>query len=435
VSTSWWKGPLRAHPLARLLGNWTGPLIWTGASLGASGCAEIWAESEPDQAQAALEAQQLDGWNVGDEGQPLAFPGAQPADISGGAGWREAMTTLADRLSPTQPLWQPYYAPTLFQSLEAPRSADLRAVISPIFTSEMAVASRRGEALLSGFMENGVCRSDVALVVDVPGPEAVALAAALAPCFEPVFVFDNWPHPNGVVPAHLTLGATLYMLPQLERARSGRAPSAPPMFVLDRQRLAPYDDDSAQFDNRYFVGLPSREALQAAGIRHLLYVTRDEAATDADDLNGDLVALDHAGIDVKMLALSDFSETPLPGWREAPQPVCPPAPFAGPGPHFYFGGSPATHGCFAWWYGWRTPPVLASGGHWTPIPPALAPRCRFHPSLRAAPPVAVGGMRGPGGWHPTGWHPTGWHPTAPWMASGTSFRGGSMGRAHGGFSG
>ena len=27
--------------------------------------------------QAALEAQQQDGWSVGDEGQPLAFPGAQ----------------------------------------------------------------------------------------------------------------------------------------------------------------------------------------------------------------------------------------------------------------------------------------------------------------------------------------------------------------------
>ncbi len=96
--------------------------------------------------------------------------GRSRADISGGAGWREALTTLAPRLSPAQPLWQPYYAPTLFQSLEAPRSADLRAVISPIFTSEMAVASRRGEALLSLFLENGVCRNDVALVLDVPGP-------------------------------------------------------------------------------------------------------------------------------------------------------------------------------------------------------------------------------------------------------------------------
>jgi hypothetical protein len=431
VSASWWKASPRVHPLARLLDGWSRPLIWTGACLGASGCAEVWSESEPAQAQAALETQQMDGWSVGDEGQPIVFPGAQPVDISGGAGWREAMTTLAARLSPAQLLWQPYYAPTLFQSLEAPRSFDLRAVIRPILTPEMAVASRRGAALLSAFMDQGICRNDVALVLDVPGPEAIALAASLAPCFEPVFVFDNWPHPNGVVPAHLTLGAALYFLPELERARAGRAPAAPPMFVLDRQRLAPYDDDSAQFDNRYFTGLPSREALQTAGIKHLLYVTRDEATLDADDLNGDLVALDRAGIDVKMLALSDFSQTPLPGWLETPNPVCPPAPLAGPGPNYYFGGSPATQGCFAWWYGWRTPPVLASGGHWTTIPAALGPRCRFHPTLRAAPPVAEGGMRGP-----SGWHPGGWHPASRWVTAGAGFgRGGSMGRAHGGFSG
>ncbi|HVV53549.1 MAG TPA: hypothetical protein VHO06_28085, partial [Polyangia bacterium] len=284
MSAPWWKASLRAHPLARLLGS--GPLVWSGAALTASGCAEIWSESEPTGAQAAFEAQQQDGWNVGNEGEALAFPGAVPADITGGSGWREALTSLAPRLAPAAPRWQPYYAPALFQSLEAPRSADLRVLIRPVFTSEMAVASRRGDALLSAFIDGGACRNDVALVLDLAGPESVALAASLAPCFEPVFVLDNWPHPNGVVPAHLTLGAALYFLPAFERARPARAPNAAPVFVLDRQRLAPYADDAGQFDNRYFAGLPSREALQAAGIRHLLYVTADPAALDADDLNG-----------------------------------------------------------------------------------------------------------------------------------------------------
>ena len=161
-----------------------------------------------------------------------------------------------------------------------------------------------------------------------PAQKSVALAAALAPCFDPVFVLDNWPHPDGVVPAHLTLGAALYFLPSFERARSTRSPTAPPLFVLDRQRLAPYTDDAGLFDNRYFAGLPSREALQSAGIRQLLYVTPDEVSMDADDLNGDLVALDEGGIDVKMLALSDFSQTPLPGWPTAPVPGCPSTPLS-----------------------------------------------------------------------------------------------------------
>jgi hypothetical protein len=415
MSAWWWRASLRARPLARLLSGWSAPLIWTGAGLTASGCADILSETEPDRAQASLETQQQDGWSVGDEGQPLAFPGAQPRDISGGVGWREALSTLAPRLAPGEPRWSPYYVPTLFQSLEALRSADLRAAISPIFTAEMAVASRRGEAMLSLFLDNGVCRNDVAVVLDVAGPEAVALAAALAPCFDPVFVLDNWPHPNGVVPAHLTLGAALYFLPAFDRARPTRAPSAAPVFVLDRQRLAPYTDDAGQFDNRYFAGLPSREALQAAGIRHLLYVTPDEVPMDADDLNGDLVALDEGGIDVKLLALTDFSQTPLAGWPQAPVPGCSSASLSpGSQPRYYFGGSPGSHGCFGWWYGWRFPSPLATGGHWAPvIPPRLAPRCHFHPVARAVLPMATG-PRAPGGWHGFG-------------------RSGSLGRAHGGF--
>ena len=421
MSASWWRASLRARPLARLLGRWSGPLIWTGASLTASGCAEVWSETDTGTAQAALEMQRNDGWSVGDEGQPLAFPGGQSVDITGGAGWQQGLTSMAPRLAPAEPRWQPYYAPALFQSLEALRSADLRLVIRPVYTGEMAIAWNRGEALLSVLIEAGVCRNDVALVLDVPGPEAVALAAALAPCFDPVFLFDNWPHPNGVVPAHLTLGAALYFLPAFERARAGRSPVAAPMFVLDRQRLLPYSDEAGLFDNRYFAGLPAPEALQAAGIRHVLYVTPDQQVTmDADDLNGDLVALDQSGIDVKMLALSDFSETPLPGWLDDAPLTCPPAPLMGPGPHYYFGGSPATHGCFSWWYGWRIPNLFVSGGHLAAIPSSLAPRCRFHPTLRA--PAAMSGVHAGPGWRAA--------PVGPHLGFG---RGGSMGRAHGGF--
>ena len=419
MSASWWRASLRARPLARLLNGWSAPLVWTGAGLTLSGCADMLSETEPDRALASLDMQQRDGWSMGDEGRPLAFPGAQPTDISGSAGWRDALSTLAPRLSPAEPRWSPYYVPTLFQSLEALRSADLRATILPVFTPEMAVANRRGEALLSLFLDNGVCRSDVAVVLDVAGPEAVALAAALAPCFDPVFVLDNWPHPNGVVPAHLTLGAALYFLPTFDRARPTRSPSAAPVFVLDRQRLAPYTDDAGLFDNRYFAALPSREALQAAGIRHLLYVTPNEVPMDADDLNGDLVALDEGGIDVKLLALSDFSQTPLAGWPENPAPGCAAALSLGPQPRYYFGGSPGSHGCFPWWYGWRFPSPLATGGHWAPtIPPRLAPRCQFHPVARAILPMSTG-PRGPSGWHP---------------ASNGFGRSGSLGRAHGGFS-
>ena len=242
-------------------------------------------------------------------------------------------------------------------------------------------------------------------------------------CFDPVFLFDNWPHPKGVVPAHLTLGATLYFLPELERTRAGRHPAmAPPVFVLDRQRLAPYADDAGQFDNRYFAGLPSWEGFHAAGIRHVLYVTADAATLDADDLNDDLVELDGGGIDVKLLALSDFSQTPLPGWVEDPGNGCPPVSVSGAGPQYYFGGSPASHGCFGWWYGFDPPHISLGSVHLPQVPAALAPRCRFRPFVRATP-QAMGGIHHPGGWH-FGGH----------WGHATLGRSGSMGRAHGGFS-
>ena len=88
----------------------------------------------------------------------------------------------------------------------------------------------------------------------------MALAAALAARFCPVFTFDNWPHPLGVVPSHLTLGACLYYLPLFLEAAQTRPQPAPPLFVLDANRLDPYRDQPDQFDNRYVAPVPSAAA-------------------------------------------------------------------------------------------------------------------------------------------------------------------------------
>ena len=62
----------------------------------------------------------------------------------------------------------------------------------------MEVAYRRGKALASLFKGNAAAAM---VVVDLAGPEAVAFAAGAASAFDPVFAFDNWPHPRGVVPS------------------------------------------------------------------------------------------------------------------------------------------------------------------------------------------------------------------------------------------
>jgi hypothetical protein len=411
LMAAWWSASLRALPPVGLIARWSAPLAFAGGGLVISGCAEWMDETEAASMQEALEAQREQGWNVGQEGQPLLFPDAVATDVAGTTGWRAAMGALALRLTPADVRWVPYYDPTLFQALQAPHSADLQIMMRPVFSPAMGVAAARGQALLSLFLENGSCRTDVALVIDIPGPEAVALAAALAPCFDPVFLLDNWPHPAGVVPSHLTLGAALYYLPWFERERANRAPTAPPVFVVDRQRLTPYTDDGSKFDNRYLAGLPPREALVAAGIRRLLYIAPDDSSRlDADDLNDDLVSIDGGGIEVKVLALSDFSETPLPGWSDVPPPP-PELVWGGPSPplpslRFYFGGSPGSHRCFWSWYGWSGRPAAAP-----PVPPPLISRAHYRPAPR-----------------PT--FASGFHGTPP------ASRSGSLGRAHfGGMSG
>jgi len=313
----WWRESLGSR---MSIARWaTRPAAGTLGLLGAlslSGCATTWAdaggapESQLTDARDdvairvdALRLQRDAGWDVGQRGTALAFPDSTDIDAAGTQNWREAMPRLAALMAPSSPSLQPFYVPTLFQSLIGPGGQSLRAVMRPIHGAAAEEDFARGIALRAQFAAVDWPR-DTALVVDAPGPRAVAVAAALADHFAPVFMFGNWPHPLGVVPAHQTLAASLYYLPMFSAAAAVRAPDAPPVFVLDANRLAPYGDADKQFDNRYFVKLPTAEQLAALGVRHVLYVGAEPR--ELDDLNAALVALCQRGVDVKMVALGDF---------------------------------------------------------------------------------------------------------------------------------
>lgn len=99
------------------------------------------------------------------------------------------------------------YVPTLFQSLKETTAAstteDARGspfvplvdVIQPVRTAAMANAEEDAGWLRAALKNH---TAGLALIVDLPGPEAVAFAAELSDTFDPVFLFDNWPHPRGV---------------------------------------------------------------------------------------------------------------------------------------------------------------------------------------------------------------------------------------------
>ncbi|HVI22483.1 MAG TPA: hypothetical protein VM691_03310, partial [Myxococcales bacterium] len=363
VGARWWQESLRvsASPISRRRAIQALALLGGSAALLGLVATLASPDDQVDISMDSLELQKREGWDVGDEGAPLRFPGSGDVDAEGNRNWQ--LSSLATDLAPARPSLAPFYVPTLFQSLESSSGTPLRSEIRPVPPSDAQADYLRGEAILSLFKAVEMPK-DTAVVLDLEGPTSVAVAAALAKGFEPVFTFDNWPHPLGVVPSHLTLASAVYYRPVFVQARAARPPDAPPAFVLDRNRLAHYTDDSGQFDNRYVAKLPTAENLRSLGVRHLLYVTPDKKDLgELDDLNDDFVDFAKASIDVKVLPLSDL---------DAPK-------AAGPRTAYYYGGHSHTHLWFWNSYGWYTPRAAArlpepSMRATVPAPPANVSR-------------------------------------------------------------
>jgi len=218
---------------------------------------------------------------------------------------------MTTEMAPRSQAHKRFYVQTLFESPTALPKATaqgdpatitpLQTALKPIHTNGMADAFAIGRALADplGAM------TDTAVIVDLDGHEAVAFAAGACQKLDPIFLFDNWPHPHGVVPAHMTLAAAAYYQPLFARAQLSNPPDVPAMFVLDAQRLAPYRDDATQFDNRWVARMPSPSALKSLRVAKLLYViaANRSPARELDDLNDDFVADTAAGIAILMLPL------------------------------------------------------------------------------------------------------------------------------------
>lgn len=338
VGARWWNeaaksgGPgglaaalLRGSSLQRRdLVQWA--LVFGTVGLGAAalyGLSNLTGSDDLDDAEIreALELQRREGWDVGGGQARLFLSNATAFDADGGSAWKENVADLATALAPPLRL-RPFYVSTLFQALTQP---SLRAQMEPVHSTAADVTYQRATALGELFDQGD--SSDLALILDLPGEDTVAAAAALSERFWPVFDFGNWPHPRGVVPSHLTLGAALYYSPRFRKSASRLSLNRPPMFVLDANRLNPYGDDPERFDNRYLAQLPSVDNLRALGIRRMMYVRPQGASTtELDDLNDDFVAFEDAGIGVRFVSLGDFTREPGAG-----------------GTAYYWGGSPATH--------------------------------------------------------------------------------------------
>jgi hypothetical protein len=278
------------------------------------------------------------------------------------------------------------------------------------------------------------------IISDLPGPQSVALGAAMADTAQVVPVFDNWPHPLGVVRSHETLGAMAYYAGEIDEKRSKLKERAPAILLLDSNRLTAYTDQDTQFDNRYLAKLPPADQLKQRGVQQVIYLVKDESQKEElDDINDDLVEWQKQGINVRMLRLSEFKPV-----EEPTQTTLAGTTTTTVQRHYYYGGYPWG----SWWfynhygYGYPREVIIYRDGRNVPIPrPTTGPTFEpptYRPTSR--PTVfsssRVGGAGGVGKTRPSGFGRTSVRMSSDGHVTGTrSGRSGSYGRSGGGWFG
>lgn len=231
-------------------------------------------------------------------------------DVDGSTGWQAGALTLSEDLLPSVPDLRPYAVRIL---TDVPADAGFKgrvdgSWIRPSVAPADRQAYDRGVTLAESLKGLGASR-DLAVILDLPGPQSVAAAAGLADFAPVVMTMDNIPHLRGVVSSHETLGALLYWRPRLMKRPA--EPDRPVVFVLEGARLAPYANQQDVFDNRSTARLPSVEAFAKLGVKKVLYVRPEAGKTvEQDDLVDLFVGLEKAGVDVRHLGFTTIGSPP-----------------------------------------------------------------------------------------------------------------------------
>ncbi len=429
--TEWFTKHISRRSVGKGLA-WTAALAMAGVTV-----YQLSGDDDPEVPYDSLELQQKEGWNVGSTERSLAFDGSSATDSRGKTLSGFDPNYLISIYQPRDPQWQPFFVSTLIQSLS---QLSLNSQMRPVYTGQMADTYQRGEALRN-LISQAPNAKETLIISELPGPQSIALGAAMADTASLVPVFDNWPHPLGVVRSHETVGAMIYFAGEIDEKRSKLKENAPAMLLLDSNRLAQVVDQETQFDNRYLAKLPSTDQLKQSGIRQVIYVVKDQTQTqELDDVNDDLVEWQKNGINVRMLPLTEFKQSAEPA----------PATVAGsttPVTHhsYHYGGSPL----MAWWffshygYGYPREVYMPRDGRNVPIPqPASRPTFdppNYRPASRPTTfnSTRIGGPSGGvGKSRPTGFGRTSVRVSNDGRVTGTRpGRSGSYGRSGGGWFG
>lgn len=174
--------------------------------------------------------------------------------------------------------WFPYAKATLFASADSNdrlTSAVTGMVSRPLHDKLQSVS---GVSWVS---------SGMGIIVDLPQDESVIVAEFFARCygFQPVALFNNWPHVRGLVNCEIVLHSLIALASQMGSA-SKISPQSPPIFMTENSRLGYRQPNEDDFDNRYFLSeedLPPSNYLRQHGINQIYYIYR---GTPGGDLLG-----------------------------------------------------------------------------------------------------------------------------------------------------
>jgi len=432
--TEWFTNHISRRSLGKGLA-WGAVLAMAGVTvyqLASSGDTEVDSDS--------LDLQKKEGWNVGSTDKFLSFEGSSLTDSRGRNLTGYDPNYLISVYQPRASQWQPFFVPTLIQSLA---QQSLSGQMRPVFNAQMRETYQRAEALRN-LISQTPDPSQTLIISELPGAQSIALGAAMADTAQLVPVFDNWPHPLGVVRSHETLGAMAYYAGEIDEKRSKLKENAPAILLLDSNRLTAYTDQDTQFDNRYQAKLPPADQLKQRGVQQVIYLVKDESQKDElDDINEDLVEWQKQGINVRMLRMSEF------------KPVDEPTQATVAGTtgttttstvqrHYYYGGSPWASWLFFSHYGYGYPRDVYAyrDGRSYSIPRPTTGQTYNPPTYRpqSRPTVfsnsRVGGASGVGRARPSGFGRTSVRMSSDGRVTGTrSGRTGSYGRSGGGWFG
>jgi hypothetical protein len=422
------------HMSRRSLGK---GLAW-GAVLAMAGVTVYQLASDDDKevSEDSHGLQEKEGWNVGSTDKLLSFEGSSLTDSRGRNLTGYDPNYLISVYQPRDPQWQPFFVPTLIQSLS---QQSLNGQMRPVFDGQMRETYQRAEALRN-LISQTPNPSQTLIISELPGPQSVALGAAMADTARLVPVFDNWPHPLGVVRSHETLGAMAYYAGEIDEKRSKLKDNAPAILLLDSNRLTPYTDQDNQFDNRYLAKLPLADQLKQRGVQQVIYLVKDESQKEElDDINQDLVEWQKQGINVRMLRMSEFKPV-----DEPTQTTVAGATTTTQQRHYYYGGYPWASWLFFSHYGYGYPRDYGvyRDGRYTSIPRPTTGQTYNPPTYRPASrstvfsSARVGGASGVGKTRPSGFGRTSVRMSSDGRVTGTRVgRSGSYGRSGGGWFG